>query len=125
MPYECIKASSTYCEIRDQPVSVCKIAVHTLGRQVDDVSENHVVFYLQVQDGSARIDMKIGDPYFTGRLGLHGLRYAMSQDVIAWMDVATNGQTVRRFEESITNRGLERYRFVSVQGTPYGCRAWT
>lgn len=49
MLYECIIPSHAHHDIRDQPAPLCKIAVHTLERQFGNVSEIHVVFYLQIQ----------------------------------------------------------------------------
>ena len=120
----------------------CRVGMHSLGRQGDSISENHLTIYLLVGAGTcARLDMRPMDGNNTGALVLSTHDYTLSQRIIRHEDipaaacppafdpdrsatVIAQGPTVGDFVRCITSRGLQYFRFVFVEGHSMGCHHW-
>lgn len=121
------------------PVAKCRVAIHSLGVQVEDEnSENHVTINLLLGSGLVyRIDQKIGDESGQGVLSLQGRARVDTNSIIHYHDIKTpgcpqtfdadtskvsSGPTVQKFVDIALR--YKDYRFVYIHGGSDGCRYW-
>jgi len=134
--------NDTYSQLANWKVFACRIGVHSLKAQGGQISENHLTIYLLVGSGhSVRVDMTPGDSLNTGHIKLSGLDYAISCNVIRFVDIParnstsdfdaettalqqSSNQDVSTFVRSITKRNLQYFRFLYVNDHSNGCRHW-
>lgn len=141
-----VERHRSYDNFRRATVFRCRLGVHNLGPQDDDMSENHLTIYLLIgSDQCVRVDMlpavSTDHNNLRGRLVLRGHDYSLSSGVIEYADIdaigcptdfeadrkttgTTDSLTVRDFVRLLEDSGLDRYRFADLNGKSLGCRWW-
>lgn len=141
-----MQADASYDQFEDATVYQCRIGVHSLGPLTEGAkSKNHATLYLLIGSGySVLVDMvpRDGRPYsnLVGVVQLRAHSYTLSNGIIRHADIdarscppnfnpdarynarPSDAYSVRQFVQALTEKRLDRYRFIYMWGNSDGCR---
>jgi hypothetical protein len=99
-----------------------RVVVHTLGRQPNGMSDNHVSVFLLLNEGAIRLNMTTEEGFISGELVWSWDAYQISNSAIIHFDIALRfAVEVGTLYNQVRSWGLQRYTF---SGGGSGCRYW-